>query len=404
MEGPTSKGEEPSKKASTMTTSSSGRRGKEVTVNAVNPAHPTPQQYSVNFTPAPPVVPTYAPHALQYRPQSPTQSIYYSVPPPPLPPTVPWHVVHHCTPTPLQAPQYQPPTSRASQPTQRVPPPQGQQGGAAQPRPRRQYPSLPVLLSHIYQQLRASDKIGTIAPSPNFDPTTQDQSKQCEYHRGAPGHTLDTCWRLRERIQEMIDAKELSFNAVRPPNVQANPLPNHGQTQGPSINMINICVLGEDESGSDNPSPFIIEYVPAESTVGSTRLDTSPTSFVIDVPAKDPYLNNQVPWTYERGINNIEQQFSVMGMTRSRRVYENPVVSDKGKAPVVETGTAPEVASFLPKKVTDEEAEAFMKIIKVREYKVVEQMAKSPAHVSLLALLLSSELHREALLRVLTAA
>ncbi|PKI72290.1 hypothetical protein CRG98_007364, partial [Punica granatum] len=206
MEGPTGKGEEPSKKAPATTTPSSGQRGKEVSVNAVNPAHPTPQQYSVN------------------------------------------------------APQYQPPAPRVSQPTQRVPPPQGQQGGAAQPRPRRQYPSLPVPLSYIYQQIR--NKIGTIAPGPNFYPTIQDQSKQCEYHRGAPEHTLDACWRLRERIQEMIDAKELVFNTVRSPNVQANPLPDHGPAREPSINMITICTSREGESEQDCPSPFVIEYVP----------------------------------------------------------------------------------------------------------------------------------------------
>ncbi|PKI55416.1 hypothetical protein CRG98_024189 [Punica granatum] len=45
-----------------------------------------------------------------------------------------------------------------------------------------------------------------------------------------------------------------------------------------------------------------------------------------------------------------------------------------------------------------------MKVIKASEYKVVEQMGKSPAHISLLALLLSSEPHRNALLKVLTAA
>ncbi|PKI61304.1 hypothetical protein CRG98_018295 [Punica granatum] len=242
-----------------------------------------------------------------------------------------------------QAAKHIPPISEA-------PPPQGQQGGAAQPRLRKQYPSLPIPLSHIYQQLRASDKIGTIAPGPNFDPTTQDQSKQCKYHRGAPGHTLDICWRLRERIQEMIDAKELSFNVVRPLNVQANPLPNHWQTQEPSINMINICVLGEDESESGNPSPFIIQYVPVEAIVGSTRLDTSPSPFVIDIPARNPYSDNRVPWTYEGSINNPEQQFSVMGVTRSGRVYENPTIADKGKAPVVEAGAAPEIAPFPPKK------------------------------------------------------
>ncbi|PKI61752.1 hypothetical protein CRG98_017864 [Punica granatum] len=92
-----------------------------------------------------------------------------------------------------------------------------------------------------------------------------------------------------------------------------------------------------------------------------------------------------------------------MDVTRSGRVYENPVIIDKGKAPAAEVGAIPGSTSFPPKKVTEEEAEAFMKIIKASEYKVVEQMAKSPAHVSLLALLLSSEPHREALLRWLRA-
>ncbi|PKI59984.1 hypothetical protein CRG98_019616 [Punica granatum] len=173
MEGPASKGEESSKKVPATSSSSGERRGKEVSVNAVNTAHQASQQYSMNFT---------------------------------------------------------------------------------------QYPALPVPLSHIYRQIR--DKIGTIAPGPSIDPTIQDQSKQCEYHRGALGHTLDTCWRLRERIQEMIDAKELVFNAVRSPNVQANPLPDHGPSQGSSINMITIYTSGEGKSEQGCPSPFVIEYVP----------------------------------------------------------------------------------------------------------------------------------------------
>ncbi|PKI75906.1 hypothetical protein CRG98_003705 [Punica granatum] len=82
----------------------------------------------------------------------------------------------------------------------------------------------------------------------------------------------------------------------------------------------------------------------------------------------------------------------------------SPTAKDKGKAPAVEDGATPESSPFPSKKVTEEEAEAFMKIVKASEYKVVEQMAKSPAHISLLALLLGSEPHREALLRVLTAA
>ncbi|PKI32891.1 hypothetical protein CRG98_046719 [Punica granatum] len=71
-----------------------------------------------------------------------------------------------------------------------------------------------------------------------------------------------------------------------------------------------------------------------------------------------------------------------MGETRSGRVYENPEAANKGKAPAAILGIAPKATSIPRKKVTEEEAKAFMKIIKAREYKP----------------------HREALLKVLTAA
>ncbi|PKI49897.1 hypothetical protein CRG98_029709 [Punica granatum] len=334
MEGPTVKGEESAKRTSAMPTFSSGRRGKEISINAVNPAHPTSQQYSINYVPLPSVVPAYTSPVPQHRPQPPSP------------------VVHHYASTPPQAPQYRPSSLGTPQSAQQVPPPQGQLGGAVQSRPRRQYPSLPVPLSHIYQQLRASNKIGTIAPGPNFDPTIQDRSKQCEYHRGALGHTLNNCWKLRERIQEMIDAKELTFNAVRSPNVQANPLPNHGPAQGPSINMISICALEEGESEQSGPSPFVIEYVPTEATVGFPGIGTSPTPFVIDIPALEPYSNDKVPWTYEGDVGNLERQFSVMGVTRSGRLYENPAAEDKGKAPAVEIEAIPRAPPTPPKKET----------------------------------------------------
>ncbi|PKI46429.1 hypothetical protein CRG98_033181 [Punica granatum] len=137
--------------------------------------------------------------------------------------------------------------------------------------------------------------------------------------------------------------------------------------------MISISASGGDEGTQDSPLPFVIDYTPEEPTIGFMGNVASPAPFVIDILAREPYADSKVPWTYEGSVRSVEQQFSAMGMTRSGRV-------------------------------TEEEAEAFMKIVKASEYKVVEQMAKSPAHVSLLALLLGSEPHREALLLVLTAA
>ncbi|PKI51272.1 hypothetical protein CRG98_028336 [Punica granatum] len=200
--------------------------------------------------------------------------------------------VHHYTPTSTPSPQPRPPVSRAPPPAQQGPASQGPQVGTAQYRSRKQYTPLPAPLSHIYRQLLA----------------------------GVPGHTLDNCWRLRDEIQRRIDNNRLTFNAVRPPNVQANPLPDHRPSSGSSINMISICTLGEDANAQDNSLPFVIDYTPKEPTIGFAGHMASPAPFVVDIPAREPYLDNKVPWTYEGGIGGIERQFNVMDVTRSGRV------------------------------------------------------------------------------------
>ncbi|PKI49057.1 hypothetical protein CRG98_030557, partial [Punica granatum] len=121
----------------------------------------------------------------------------------------------------------------------------------------------------------------------------------------------------------------------------ANPLPDHGPAQGPSINMITVCTSSEGEGKQGWPSPFVIEYVPAETAVGFAGIDAPQAPLVIDIPAREPYSNDRVPWTYEGGVGNLEQQFGVMGITRSGRLYENPATTDKGKAPATEVETRP---------------------------------------------------------------
>ncbi|PKI31479.1 hypothetical protein CRG98_048130, partial [Punica granatum] len=110
-------------------------------------------------------------------------------------------------------------------------------------------------------------------------------------------------------VLTMIDAKGLVFNAVKPPNVQANPLPDHGPAPGPSINMITICTSGEGEGEQGCSSPFVIEYIPAEAAVGLAGIDAPPAPLVINIPAREPYSNCKVPWTYEGGVGSLEQQF-----------------------------------------------------------------------------------------------
>ncbi|PKI61656.1 hypothetical protein CRG98_017951, partial [Punica granatum] len=87
----------------------------------------------------------------------------------------------------------------------------------------------------------------------------------------------------------------------------------------------------------------------------------APIPSVIEVPAKEAYHDSRVPWTYESEVASAELEMSAMGITRSGRVYQGPEPIDKGKVPATEFSTVPKVVSLPTKKVTDQEAKAFMK-------------------------------------------
>jgi len=110
-------------------------------------------------------------------------------------------------------------------------------------------------------------------------------------------------------------------------------------------------------------------------------------------------------------------------VTRSGRVFapsDLPVqpANVKGKAKVVEeqddraplASNKDILAKGLPEKkegkkeVSLEEASEFLRIIQQSEFKVIEQLNKTPARVSLLELLMSSEPHGALLVKVLNEA
>ena len=59
---------------------------------------------------------------------------------------------------------------------------------------------------------------------------------------------------------------------------------------------------------------------------------------------------------------------------------------------------------FSRKKISAEEANEFLQIIQQSEFKVIEQLNKTPAKVSLLELLMNSEPHRALLVKILNEA
>ena len=145
---------------------------------------------------------------------------------------------------------------------------------------------------------------------------------------------------------------------------------------------------------------------------------------VIEVPSPFPYKDNKtVPWRYDVNIVTpevekskaiIEDVGEVGHFTRSGRCYSKEVEpvkkssdsKQKGKAVMHEVEVEQEIPPVqeTKKPVNEEEAQEFLKFIKHSEYSVVEQLSKQPARISVLSLLLNSEPHRNALLKVLNQA
>ncbi|KAH1194007.1 hypothetical protein GmHk_19G054905 [Glycine max] len=158
---------------------------------------------------------------------------------------------------------------------------------------------------------------------------------------------------------------------------------------------------------------------------------------LIAKPVPFPYQNSHaVPWRYtppekkEEEVTDVSSLSAkvtditgLSGVTRSGRVFAPPDLpvqpaDVKGKGKVVEEqdGEAPHASNKdIPakgppeikdgrKEVSLEEASEFLRIIQQSEFKVIEQLNKTPARVSLLELLMSSEPHRALLVKVLNEA
>ncbi|KAL5185654.1 hypothetical protein HKD37_17G049084 [Glycine soja] len=93
---------------------------------------------------------------------------------------------------------------------------------------------LPALLAKNLVQVRTPPRTPDVLP-PWFR-----HDLTCAFHQGAPGHDVENCYVLKNEVQKLVRANLLSFKDQNP-NVQANPLPNHG----PAVNMIQDC----DEDG-----------------------------------------------------------------------------------------------------------------------------------------------------------
>jgi len=175
---------------------------------------------------------------------------------------------------------------------------------------------------------------------------------------------------------------------------------------------------------------LVIQFTKATNPVSSGR-----QPLVVQTPSSFPYKNDKVvPWKYGVSIIQGEQKHDstnpdkaeienisgIGGMTRSGRLFTPPDLrGEKSRDQIREEMAAKKAKSFLKgkavqidpkpegkegKEITDEDACEFLKFIQQSEYKVIDQLNRMPAKVSLLELLMHSDSHRKLLMKILSGA
>ncbi|XP_016704369.2 uncharacterized protein [Gossypium hirsutum] len=204
----------------------------------------------------------------------------------------------------------------------------------------------------------------------------------CEFHHEV-GHEIQECMEFRAMIQGMMDNREMEFCE----GVQEE---NH------------VCASEFALGVSKANHPVVIISRPQNSEVGA-RITPK---VIIQKLAVFAYKDNRrVLWNYDCNVtipgnediiskeDQDEGRHCEQMKDRVEPIREENLVGKKKN--VVE----PELLVNEP--IKEEEAREFLKFIKHSEYNAVEQLHKQPARISMLALLLNSEGHRNALLNVL---
>ncbi|XP_027067891.1 uncharacterized protein [Coffea arabica] len=253
-----------------------------------------------------------------------------------------------------------------------------------------------------------------MVPPPTYPygmPAWYNPQAVCAYHSGAPGHSTLDCKALKHKVQDMIEVGEIVIRKreAQWPNINRNPLPEHANTIGVILDDTEYDELAQnlareaevfgvtdqpfviEEPFEEDKKPFILDLTPAESEV------LEPV--VIKFLDQEPVLSlQQVPWNYDEPVIQIGEK-SIAKEEVSVVIRSGKIASPFGATIPIQTNN-PELLA--KPTITEKKALEFLKRLQKSEYNVVEKLSKSLAQISMLDLLFSSDMHRDALLEVLT--
>ena len=177
--------------------------------------------------------------------------------------------------------------------------------------------------------------------------------QRCAYHSNSVGHDTEDCINLKHKIQDLIDQEVVSLQPAAP-NVNTNPLPNHG---GGNINMIET---DEDEREAKRITPVVQEDL--ERAVASLSVREK-GEFVILTPAKVVAL---VPAKTLAKPKFVIETVVAQGMTRSGRCYTPDELALGGQK-----------KDHAKRPISEAEAEEFWRRMQPKDYSIVKHLEKT---------------------------
>jgi hypothetical protein len=275
-----------------------------------------------------------------------------------------------------------------------------------------------------------------LLPAPRA-PKESTEAGTCQYHPGARDHNLQRCEEFKKEVAGLITKGLIRRRGEQPERdcmtidqLRLSPYENtnfQARMERIEEDFEKFCERKKEELGKltpatplemSGPDPVVIRYVTKEkvvlqtASVSAVQSSEKVPSVVIQVPQPFPYQDSKkIPWNYgmkvistresqpktkEEVVGNLTSGLG--GITRSGRCYTPEELEKRRK----EAGKT--VEDPVKTKAAEEEAADFLRIIKSSEYSIVKQLSKMPSHISVLSLLLASESHRKALLKVLNEA
>ncbi|XP_052490792.1 uncharacterized protein LOC128043035 [Gossypium raimondii] len=323
----------------------------------------------------------------------------------------------------------------------------GQQGSAIQESGMRQgtekpqFTPIPMSYKEMYQNLFNAHVVSPhyLTPLKPPYPKWYDASAQCDYHAGITGHSIEYCTAFKKLVERLISMGVVKLDDS--PSTE-NPLPNHTDK---GVNMMSesrgeevkndiaevktplkwvwremakrglIILDTEERYEAENYCEFNrevgheIQECEGFKALVQNMMDNKEIRFYEEVEGKRNICTSELA-TKTPKTNHLVAIISYPRSNESRVQITPKIVIQKpsnfpyNDSKMVSWNYGCNV-TILGKKAERnqkiDEAKEFLKFLKHSEYSIVEQLCKQPARISILVLLLSSEVHRNALLKVL---